>query len=229
LSAGTETGLPEAAAHHLRRVLRLRDGHPLRVFDGAGAEFDAELLSGGRIRLGEARTGETESPLSVTLVQGISRGQRMDYALQKAVELGVARIVPVFCERSVVRLDGARLDRRMVHWSGVIASACEQSGRRRLPALEPAIGIAELLAAGKAGDGLRLYLDPEAGAGLRTIKPTGQLSLLIGPEGGLDTVEIEGLESAGWRGLHLGPRVLRTETAGVAALAVVQALWGDLA
>lgn len=221
---GDTITLPKQAAHHLQRVLRLRNGHPVVIFDGEGEEFEAELLLDGQVRIGTTTGRKPESSLSVTLVQGISRGQKMDFALQKAVELGVTTIQPVSCERSVVQLEGDRLRKRMDHWQGVIESACEQSGRTRVPALSPPRKLTELDA---CEEHCGYYLDPRGGRSLArsTIFPT--VRLVIGPEGGLSEGEIRYLDGCGYQGVRLGPRVLRTETAGVAALAVLQALHGD--
>lgn len=230
LHSDTELELPDGAAQHLR-VLRLRSGQGLAVFDGHGGEYPAELLALEKrralVRLGAHQPVERESALRITLIQGVAKGERMDFAVQKAVELGAAAIQPVFTARSVVRLDGARLEKRLRHWEGVIISACEQCGRNRLPPLLPAQPLPELLRAPPPG--LRLVLDPAGARGLDAV-PAGEerLSLLIGPEGGLAQEELESARQAGFQGLRLGPRVLRTETAGIAALAALQSLRGDL-
>ena len=224
LQEGQTLELPKPAAHHLQKVLRLRKGHPVLVFDGNGAEFEGELLDQSRVRLALPTGREPESPLFLTLIQGISRGQKMDFALQKAVELGVAAIQPVACERSVVQLEGERLEKRLAHWRGVIESACEQSGRTRVPELLPPTKLFELDACSE-GDGY--YLDPEGANSLATCVIASSVSLIVGPEGGLSKGETQYLRSVAYRGVRLGPRVLRTETAGIAALAVLQALKGD--
>lgn len=229
LQAGTEIELPPEAAQHLR-VLRSKDGDPLTLFNGEGGEYPATLRLIGkrdlRAQVGEHVAVERESPLAVTLLQGVSKGERMDFTMQKAVELGVRRIVPVFTERSVVQLAGERLEKRLGHWQGVIRSACEQCGRNRLPELAAAATLDEALA--QPGSGLKLVLAPDGEAGLHTLRASGELGLLIGPEGGLSEAEIERAVAAGYLSLRLGPRVLRTETAGIAALAALQALAGDL-
>lgn len=225
LHAGQTVALPPHKAHHLRRVLRLSADHPLLVFDGEGREYAARLNAEDSVTLEEATGRNPESPLDICLAQGVSRGQRMDYTLQKAVELGVAAIRPLFCERSVVRLDGKRLAKRMAHWQGVIESACEQSGRTRLPELQPAITGTELtLDNGREG----LFLEPESKHGLEGLRADRPVTLAVGPEGGFSKSELAYLRATGFRGMRMGPRILRTETAGVAALAVLQALWGDL-
>ena len=237
LAAGATLALPERAATHLVRVLRLRAGDRLAVFDGAGREHDATLaqVRGERVDvlLGAARTAAAESPLAITLVQGISRGERMDYAIQKATELGVRRIVPVFAERSVVRLDAAQAERKLEHWRGVATSACEQCGRATLPEVLPPRRYLEFLAEARApadARHVRLVLAPEGTHGAHDLPdPLSAAELLVGPEGGL-TADEENLALArGFVGLRLGPRILRTETAAAAAIAALQALRGDLA
>lgn len=232
LCAGSPVRLDDNASNHVVRVLRLTPGATLLLFDGHGGQWRARLTDidkRGASALVEAYDDiERESPLAVVLAQGIARGERMDFALQKAVELGVQAIRPVFTARSNVQLDGERLDKRLGHWRGVISAACEQCGRNRLPALAAPVRIEALLAEA-AGDGLRLMLDPLAVHGLRRIAaPAGPVTLLVGPEGGLTDAERTAAAAAGWQGVHLGPRVLRTETAGIAALAAMAALWGDL-
>ncbi len=228
--AGAELELPEAARRHLR-VLRLRPGAELRLFDGQGGEWRARLLAQGRARLLEHLPVERESPLAVELAQALARGERMDWALQKAVELGVAALAPVATARCGLRLEGERAARRLRHWRAVVAAACEQCGRNRLPPVAPPRPLAAWLAElGGPGPGeLRLALSPGAGAALGELpRPTGPVRLLVGPEGGLAPEELAAARAAGFRPLALGPRVLRTETAGPAALAALQALWGDL-
>ncbi len=229
LSSGEELALPVEAANHLK-VLRLRPGAPLTLFNGEGGEYEAELLAlerrEVRVRVGEHRAHEVESPLEITLLQGISKGERMDFTIQKAVELGVTRILPVFTERSVVQLRDDRLEKRHRHWIGVIESACEQCGRNRLPELLEARPLADAWPA--VGEGLHLVLAPEASTGLRDLSLSRRISLLIGPEGGLSAVEVDQALSQGFTGLRLGPRILRTETAGLAALAALQVAAGDL-
>lgn len=218
--------LEPGAARHLVRVLRLRAGDAFIAFDGSGAEWPAVLIDERTARTGRARTRPIESPLSVTLVQGISRGDRMDWTLQKAVELGVSRIVPVIAERTTVRLSGERAAKRVAHWEGVIVAACEQSGRLRVPALAP---VQTLDAWFASTDGPALVLDPTATQGLKEFAAHApNFILLVGPEGGFSERELMAARAAGCAGIKLGPRVLRTETAGVAALAALQALFGDL-
>ncbi len=232
LAAGTEVTLPEAAARHVTRVLRLRPGAALQLFDGSGADFSAQIteVAGPRVRarILERIDGLPESPLAVTLVQAVSRGERMDWTLQKATELGVRRIQPVLSARSVVRLDGQQGERRLRHWQAVVASACEQCGRSVLPVVEAPLDLPRYLEAPR-GAGRRLVLAPDGPASIGGLAAgLDRVELLIGPEGGLDAAEVAAAGRAGFERVRLGPRVLRTETAGIAALAVLQALAGDL-
>lgn len=234
LAAGQEIELDGQAAVHLSKVLRLRAGDGLRLFNGEGGEFAATLLAVGRrtARIGvtEFVAREVESPLRLVLAQGVSRGERMDYTVQKAVELGVAHIQPLATTRTVVNLDGERREKRRAHWQGVVVAACEQSGRNRLPAVAEVATLEAWLQGQGGTPGLRLVLHHRATRSLADLPlPTGPVTLLIGPEGGLAPAEIEAAQAAGFQPLCLGPRVLRTETAGVAALAVLQWLWGDFA
>lgn len=232
LTVGAPVPLNEAAFNHAIRVLRLKPGDPLIVFNGEGGEYRAILKNVTRreaaARVDEFVPREAESPMEITLAQGISKGERMDYTLQKAVELGVSVIMPLFTERSVVNLSRERLDKRLQHWRGVVIGACEQSGRNRLPSVLAPLELRTWLQ-GKLELGLRLVLDPMAEQGLTSLAPPGRtITLLIGPEGGLSPEEIALTEMTGFSRIRLGPRVMRTETAGIAALAAVQVLWGDL-
>lgn len=231
LEVGRTARLTDDAAHYLGRVLRLQPGAGLTLFNGLGGEYDAVLTevarNGASVEVRAHDPVERESPLSITLVQGVSRGERMDYTIQKAVELGVARIVPVETVRSVVRLKGERRAKRHQHWQGVARAAAMQCGRNRIPTIADPCDLREAMA---SAYGLRLLLDPVGATPLSTLtRPAdGQLTLLIGPEGGLADDEIAHARSGGFRSVQLGPRVLRTETAGMAALAALQTLWGDL-
>lgn len=232
LAQGTTVLLDERATRHAVRVLRLREEQPLTVFNGGGYEWQATItrITGSELQLeiGRLIESQRESPLKITLMQGISRGQRMDFTLQKAVELGVARIVPVWTNRSQVKLSGERLERRLAHWQGVIIHACEQSGRTRLPELASPQPLNRALETGQIPD-LGLVLAP---SGNNTLDNMGEkpvtISVLAGPEGGLTESEVGLALRAGFIALRLGPRTLRTETAALAALAALQARWGDL-
>jgi 16S rRNA (uracil1498-N3)-methyltransferase len=232
LAATAEVVLPETAAGHVARVLRLRPGAPLLLFDGSGSDFRAEIteVAGQRVRARviERVDGLPESPLAVTLVQAVSRGERMDWTLQKATELGVRRIQPVLSARSVVRLDEQQGERRLRHWQAVVASACEQCGRSVLPRIEVPLELPRYLER-PGGEVRRLVLAPEGEGSIGGLAGgLTSVELLIGPEGGLDEAELAAAVRAGFEPMRLGPRVLRTETAGIAALAVLQALAGDL-
>ncbi len=228
---GATLRLPDSAFHHLVQVLRLRKGDTFTAFDGRGGEFGSELVEVGRReahgRLGARLDIDRESPLDLTLAQCVSKGERMDYTLQKAVELGVTRIVPLLSSRAVVRLDADRWDKKLEHWRGVAIAACEQSGRTRVPEIAEVQALPSWLD-DESAPGTRLTLDPQAAHALRELPaPDGPLTLLIGPEGGLTEYELHRAREAGFTGIRIGPRVLRTETAGVAALAALQATWGD--
>jgi 16S rRNA (uracil1498-N3)-methyltransferase len=231
LSAGATVRLEEESAHYLRTVLRLQKGAELIVFNGEGGEYKATLVAAHKgavsIALGERRPHETESHLNTCLGLGISRGERMDLAIQKAVELGVSAITPLFAERCVVQLgDDARKDQRVRHWRKIAQSACEQSGRNRLPEIFEPMQLADWAARQR---GLRLFLDPGGAKTLRELpKPEDAVCLLSGPEGGFTRQERTLALAAGFIALRLGPRVLRTETAALAALSAIQTLWGDL-
>lgn len=230
LSPGAHIELPEPVARHAVRVLRLPPGAPIVLFDGRGGEYPAHIERIERDRVFAELAAwcdiERESKLDVTLVQAIQAGDKMDFTIQKAVELGVRDIVPVDSRRSVIRLSGERAAKRVAHWQGVAASACEQCGRNQVPLVAPLEKLENWLAR-PAGDSLRLMLAPDAEQSLADIEPTGAVQLLIGAEGGLDPQEMIAAETAGFKSVRLGPRVLRTETAGLAALAAMQALWGD--
>jgi 16S rRNA (uracil1498-N3)-methyltransferase len=225
--------LPEAQARHVARVLRMKAGAPLTLFNGDGAEYAAVITHAAKgtvsVRIGEAGAVARESPLQVILAQGVSRGERMDYTVQKAVELGVARIEPVTTSRGVVRLDAARARQRADHWQAVAVSACEQCGRNRVPDVAPVERLRDWLARRRGGSfATGILLDPDAGRRLTELpRPPGGVTLLAGPEGGLADDERQDAMRAGFVAVRLGPRVLRTETAALAALAALQALWGD--
>jgi 16S rRNA (uracil1498-N3)-methyltransferase len=230
LHGGLAVELPERAAHHVMRVLRLRPGDAVVFFNGQGGEWRGELIAAHKervaVRLSEWLDVERESPLAVTLVQGVSAGERMDLTVQKAVELGVATIQPLVTGRSVVRLDAERGEARRAHWQRIAIAACEQCGRNRVPAVREIVGLGEYC--GKVSDPpCRLVLVPQSMTSLRQAKLENQLTLAIGPESGFSDEEIAQLGRAGFEPVRLGPRVLRTETAAPAALAALNALRGD--
>lgn len=222
--------LDDNAARHVSRVLRLGKGAHLRLFDGQGGEYPAVIDEVDKrevtVIVGEPAPDELESPLTITLAQGISKGERMDFTIQKAVELGIKRIVPLETERSVVNLKGDRRNKKLDHWRGIIISACEQCGRNTLPELLPMQTLESWLATPLRGTGL--MLDHRAAASVSQLEKPEAITLLIGPEGGLSEIERAKACDAGYIGLRLGPRVLRTETAAVTALAALQSHWGDL-
>ena len=234
LSIDLLVDLAPGVAKHACRVLRLRTGDDLVLFDGTGGEYAARIAVLGRERVSVEVLGwrdtECEAPINVLLIQALQAGEKMDMTVQKAVELGVAGIVPVISRRSVVRLDGERAMRRVDHWRGVAIAACEQCGRNRVPEVV-AVEVLEQWLVKSPGKGvLRLMLAPGSAQTLDSIAPPapgGRVELLIGAEGGLTAEEMERAAVAGFISVRLGPRVLRTETAGLAALAAIQSLWGD--
>lgn len=221
--------LPPAVAHHVERVLRLVEGDRLTLFDGGGVEVEAVLEGSGRnlrAALGERSAPRRESPLQITLMQCLAASDKMDWIVQKAVELGVARVQPVASRRAVVKLSGDRAQRRVEHWRQIAVAACEQCGRNRVPDIRPLQTFAQAIA--HAG-GRRCMLHPEGGLPLRAagLLADTPISLLIGPEGGFDAEELAAAREAGFAAVTLGPRVLRTETAGIAVVAALNALMGD--
>ncbi len=232
LAAHSRATLRGAAATHIRRVLRLGPGAELTAFDGRGGEYPATIaaLSQDRVLLaiGAQRLSERESPLAVTLAQGVSRGERMDLVVQKATELGVRRLVPLLTERTVVRLDARQADARRRHWRGVAIAACEQCGRNAVPEIASPARLAAFLSSLEP-EATRVVLAPAGALKVRDLAGADRpLVLLIGPEGGLSESEQRAASDAGFRALNLGPRVLRTETAAIAALAALQQHLGDL-
>ena len=232
LNTGNEVELDSTALRHVVQVLRLKAGHPLILFNGNGGEFEAKLVNVEKrqatVRIGSFHDISRESSLITHLGLGISKGERMDIALQKAVELGVSQITPLFTEHCVVQLTGSRALKKQEHWQAVIISACEQSGRNSIPALNSVGTFNDWLSRIQAAT--KLILDPEASTALSMIKlQKPELAMTVGPEGGFSQAEIEQARLAGFQGVTLGPRVLRTESAALASLAAVQCLWGDLA
>jgi 16S rRNA (uracil1498-N3)-methyltransferase len=232
LGPGPGFALPPAAAAHVARVLRLAAGDPITLFDGSGTDYPARIVSAGRrgvtVDVAPGVAVATESPLAITLLQGIGRGTRMDLVLQKATELGVAAIRPLLTSRTVVRLDDQRTAQRLQHWQRILVSAAEQCGRSTLPVLHPPARLADALAA-EASTPWRFFLDPEGPPGLPAgIAGAQAAAVLVGPEGGLSPDERAQAVAGGFRGLRLGPRILRTETAPLAAISILQYLAGDL-
>lgn len=231
LAAGQRLTLEGEAAAHLGRVLRVRAGEAVTLFDGSGPEFAGEVLSVTRrsveLAVGTERKVARESALELVLLQGVCRNERMDWVVRKATELGVTAIHPILAERSVVKLDSARIPGRVEHWRAIAISACEQCGRNVLPDFFPPLPVAAALAAHRGATGV--LLDPEAPGGPESLRaPDGALCLLVGPEGGLDERERSAARAAGYTGIRMGPRILRTETAALTGLALLQARFGDL-
>jgi 16S rRNA (uracil1498-N3)-methyltransferase len=241
VTAGKRVVVEGSAVNHITRVLRLRSGDALTVFDGRGGEFGARIEEFRKdavvVAVEEHRPLDRESPLTLTLAQGISRGERMDWIIQKATELGTSKIVPLFTKRSMVRLDERQAERKIQHWRAIAVAACEQCGRNKVPELVTPIDFFDVLPADSSG-ATRLLLSPtgdlriedlQAVDGLDVGKGASKaITVLIGPEGGLEDVEQEAALAAGFKAVRLGPRVLRTETAAIAALTIIQHHFGDL-
>jgi len=232
LSPGQRLSLPDTASGHLLRVLRLREGDQCVLFNGDGHDYPARIVRadkrGGEVEILGSVPVHTESPLSLWLLQGIARGEKMDLILQKATELGVSGIIPVISERSEVKLDAARAEKRLAHWRQVIIAACEQSGRARIPALFPPTPLAQC-GARLPDTAARWYLDPDTAHTLASAHAAQghPIVLAIGPEGGWSPRDRQILTASGFSALSLGPRILRTETAGLAAISVMQMRFGD--
>jgi 16S rRNA (uracil1498-N3)-methyltransferase len=224
--------LSDNAATHATRVMRLNAGDALSLFNGDGFDYGCELIS---VKKSDALAKvkscvriDNESNLNITLLQGISSGDRMDITLQKAVELGVAKIIPIKTERSVVKLDEEKARKRVEHWQNIVIAACEQSGRAMIPQVEAPISLVLWLASDADNNVMRIALDPLADKTLADLaKPTSEIQLLVGAEGGLSANEIALASQHGFIGIQLGKRILRTETAPLAAIAAMQTLWGD--
>ncbi|TAN06182.1 MAG: 16S rRNA (uracil(1498)-N(3))-methyltransferase [Rhodanobacteraceae bacterium] len=234
LQTGLELPLPAGAAQHALRVLRLKPGDPLTLFNGDGHQYPARLLTAdprvARVRIETVESPTRESPLRLTLLQSLARGEKMDWIVQKASELGVARIVPVSTERSEVKLDAARGEKRLEHWRAIAIAACEQCGRNTLPEVEAPVTLAAWLDAhAPSPSTTRWMLHPEGAIRPRElgIDASAATELAVGPEGGFGETDLATLRAHDCRALTLGPRILRTETAGIAALAALQALYGD--
>lgn len=234
LTVGAEVALPDSAAAHLVRVLRLAVGDECVLFNGDGHDYAARIVAANkrelRVAIGSATPVARESPLKLVLLQGVARGEKMDLILQKATELGASAFHPLWSQRSEVKLDEARAEKRLAHWRSVVSSACEQCGRAYVPDVAAPVSLSAALAALPAG-GLRLILDPEGELAFGTldVDVSEPVFLAIGPEGGWSPQDREQLRAAGFHGLRLGSRILRTETAGLAAIAALQAKFGDFA
>lgn len=231
LAEGATVTLGDAVYHHLVVVLRRIRGDAIVLFNGRGGEYAATLESVGKrqltARVGAFRDVDRESPLPVTLVQAVSKGERMDYTIQKAVELGVTAIQPVLTDHVVVRLDAERWARKQEHWQGIAIAAAEQSGRTRIARVAPVMDLNDWMPKCPP-DAFRLILSLSVTPTAARRAPGQPVVLLVGPEGGWSEIERKLADLAGFAGLGLGPRVMRTETAGLVALAVIQSQWGDL-
>ncbi|BCM25866.1 16S rRNA (uracil(1498)-N(3))-methyltransferase [Methyloradius palustris] len=230
-STGSNLELPENAATHAARVLRMQAGDKAILFNGDGFDYLAELTSVSKSQVGvkiiSSQLISNESPLKITLLQGISAGDRMDFTIQKAVEMGVSSIQPISTQRSVVKLSAERAEKRIEHWQNVMISACEQSGRAIVPEIAAPVSLAQWFSKKPSFD-LGITLAPSATQSLKELsKPTGNICLLIGAEGGLTDDEINLASLQGFKPVTLGKRILRTETAALAAIAAMQTLWGD--
>lgn len=231
LATGMQLPLDSEAANHVGRVLRMQTEQPLQLFNGDGNNYAAIITDIDKkqvvVRICQTEANTVESPLKIHLGQGISRGDRMDFAIQKAVELGVTEITPLFTERCGVKLDGERLTKRNEQWQKIALSACEQSGRSIVPVVHPAISLASWLTQNTKE--LKLTLHPWAKDTIKTLTYNRNIRLVIGPEGGFTEQEMAHTTAAGFSGIQLGPRVLRTETAALTAISALQLQFGDLA
>jgi len=227
---GKSFTLDKAASNHLIRVLRFKNNQRFTLFNGQGGEFSCRLEISGKTAITHIDSfiqTQNESPLSIHLFQGISKGERMDFAIQKAVELGVQEITPVFCEHTVVNLKADRLDKKLQHWKSITISACEQSGRNIVPHINDTCSLKQAFQT-STGD-FKLMLEPSSNTSLKMLSHNNnQISIYIGPEGGFSDTEITQAKQNNVVGVTLGPRILRTETAALSAITAIQLLWGDL-
>ncbi len=231
LNTGQVINLDTVPSHHLIRVLRARKGSEVTLFNGDGYEYLAEVLDENakhcQLAIKQSTKVDNESPLSITLLQGISRGDRMDSSIQKSVELGVRAVIPVHCQRTGTNLKGERAEKKLRHWQQIAISACEQSGRCTIPEIKPALDFNQAIQICNADH--KLMLAPDVSTHISSISPPVKgLWVLIGPEGGFTKEEIKQAMDNNYTAISLGPRILRTETAGPACIAIAQALWGDL-
>ena len=231
LHPGATVELAAEATHHALKVLRVGAGDTAILFDGRGGQWQATLNPAGR-SLRATLTGfenaDCEPPLALTLVQALPASDKMDWVVQKAVELGVRHIQPVAAKRCLVRLSGERAERRVEHWRNIAIAACEQSGRNRVPTVAPILDLPQYLGLAAQENGLRFVCAPGGTGALRDLQaPAMPVSVLVGLEGGFEEGELLAARAAGFRPIGLGPRVLRTETAGLGAVAAMMALWGD--
>lgn len=232
LTLGATVQLPASAAIHAARVLRMAEGDNAILFNGDGFDYICTLTTVKKSAVSAKVTDrvaiDNESQLNITLLQGISSGDRMDYTIQKAVELGVNQIQPIATERSVVKLNPERAAKRLAHWQGVVHAACEQSGRAFVPQVAAPVSLSQWLTKNPQNNASRILLNPVGAKRLAALtKPNGEIQLLIGAEGGLSPNEIDIASMNGFQSIILGPRILRTETAALAAMASMHTVWGD--
>ena len=231
LTAHSDIALCEDAANHVGRVLRMQPGQAVQLFDGSNQVFEASITQvdkkSVRVSLGEGVLSDNESPLNLHLGQVISRGDKMEFTIQKSIELGANTITPLFSERCGVKLDGERLEKKLQQWQKIAIAACEQCGRNRIPEIRPAMQLEAWCA--EQDDSLKLNLHPRASHSINTLPlPVKHVRLLIGPEGGLSADEIAMTSGYGFTDILLGPRVLRTETTALTAITALQVRFGDL-
>jgi 16S rRNA (uracil1498-N3)-methyltransferase len=232
LTTNSEIVLDDEAASHIGRVLRMKADQPLILFDGTGGEYNAVITIAGKknvsVKVLDFDPRSSESPLTIHLGQGISRGDKMDFTIQKAVELGVTQITPLFSERCGVKLSGERLDKKWQQWQKIVISACEQCGRNTVPVVHKPVSLDSWMQ--QSTNELKINLHPRANDSIKTLTPPKSgIRLLIGPEGGLSDQEIDRTVTAGFTEVVLGPRILRTETAGLTVIGALQLQFGDLA
>jgi len=230
LSVGTTVELESTTGHYLTRVLRLPLNARVNVFNGLGGEYQAIISAASKrsvsLQIEAYKDRNTDSPLSTYLGIGVSRGERMDWVIQKATELGVTEIIPLMCERTAVKLSGDRLQRRMSHWQKIAISACEQSERNRLPVIQLPVTVDQWTSSCAAHT--KWLLHPGEKMSARVPDTPEAIALMVGPEGGFSDPEVKTAKKSGFSAVSLGPRILRTETAPIAALSIIQYLWGDL-
>ncbi len=230
LSAGMQLDLPADAVRHLLTVLKMQKGESIQLFNGDGHNYRADIIELGkkqlRVQIESVTPSENESPLHIHLAQGISRGDKMDLTLQKAVELGVQQITPLFTERCGVKLNSERLQKKMEHWQKVIISACEQSGRCVIPKLNQPKQLNQLVGS-LANKSCCLFLDPHRGVSIKSLSAQSEFTVLIGPEGGFSDSETVFAKDSQCQSVQLGKRILRTETAGLTVVSLLQGMFGD--
>ena len=233
LTSGNTLELESQTANHLIQVLRLKAGAEFIAFNGQGGQFRCHLVETSKrrvlIKVGEYDPIDCESPLRISLLQGLARSERMDFGIQKAVELGASRIIPIVTERTQIRFKGEKAEKKLRHWRRIAISACEQSGRNRIPEIGSICDLTQAMN-DRAPNAIKLVLDPGANTGISDIasKADANFHLLVGPEGGLSAGEIDIAKEHGFKPIRLGPRILRTESAGPALIAIIQSLWGDM-